>query len=178
MMVGEFNFQPYLKGKRLFLRPIQKNDFDGLFACASDKKLWDGHPAKDRYKEAEFKKWFQRALKSRSALIVINVSINKIIGSSRFYVVDSEPSDISIGYTFIHRSYWGGATNSLLKKIMLDYAFKYYETVWFHIAPSNIRSQRAIEKIGAVFSHEKDSLLSGKCEPWLFYKIKKSNHKP
>ena len=36
-----------------------------------------------------------------------------------------------------------------MKKLMLDHAFKFVETVIFHIGDKNIRSQKAIEKLGA-----------------------------
>lgn len=47
--------------------------------------------------------------------------------------------------------------------------------VWFHIAPTNIRSQKATQKIGGVFSHKKNANISGKYVPWMFYKIEKEN---
>ena len=98
---------------------------------------------------------------------------NEIIGSSRFYTDDIEPDSISIGYTFLSRKYWGGKTNFKLKKLMLDYAFNYFNCVWFHIDPSNIRSQKATQKIGGVFSHQKIAQISVEPEDWLFYKIEK-----
>ena len=173
--MDSFNFQPVLKGETISLRPIHESDFDGLFDSASDKKLWEGHPVKNRYKADEFKKWFKSALESDSALVILDQLTNRIIGSSRFYVVNSEHDDISIGYTFISRQYWGGKTNYEVKKTMLTYAFKYFKVVWFHIAPSNIRSQKATQKIGGIFSYEKNSNISGKFEPWMFYKIEKEN---
>ena len=174
-MIVNFNFQPVLTGESIVLRPIDKNDFDGLFNCASDKKLWEGHPSKDRYKETEFRKWFKNAIESNSTLVILDKLTDQIIGSSRFYVVDSDPDDISIGFTFIARQYWGGKTNYELKKLMLNYAFKYFNVVWFHIDPSNIRSQKATQKIGGVFSHEVNSNISGKLIPYMFFKIEKEN---
>ena len=173
-MVDNFNFQPILKGETISLRPIHESDFNGLFDCASDEKLWEGHPSKNRYKETEFKKWFVSAIES-DAIVILYKLTNKIIGSSKFYVVDSDPDDISIGFTFIARQYWGGKTNYELKKLMLAYAFKYFNVVWFHIAPSNIRSQKATQKIGGVFSHEISANISGKKIPYMFFKIEKAN---
>jgi RimJ/RimL family protein N-acetyltransferase len=37
-----------------------------------------------------------------------------------------------------------------MKRLMLDHAFKFVDTVLFYIGPNNRRSQRAVEKIGAV----------------------------
>lgn len=170
-----FNFQPTLSGKNVSIRPLFENDFSALYRCASDKKLWEGHPAKDRFKEVEFKKWFKSAVESNATVVFVNNITNDLIGSSRFYTVNSEPTDISIGYTFLERRYWGGKTNFELKQLMLDYAFNYYSSVWFHIAPSNIRSQKATQKIGGVFSHEAVASISGEPQDWLFYKIDKNS---
>lgn len=172
-MFDSFNFQPDLLGENITLRPLRESDFDGLFSCASDKKIWEGHPSKNRYKESEFKKWFSSAIESDAAIVILDKKQNKIIGSSRFYIEASTPNEISIGYTFISRQYWGGKTNYEVKKLMLDYAFNYFNVVWFHISPSNIRSQKATQKIGSVFVCQKNSDLSGKSEPWLFYKMEK-----
>lgn len=174
-MIENFSFQPVLKGETVALRPIHEGDFDALFDCASDKKLWQGHPAKDRYKADQFKKWFKSAIESDATVVILDKLTDKIIGSSRFYVVNSEPDDISIGYTFIARQYWGGKTNLEVKTLMLAYAFQYFNVAWFHIAPSNIRSQKAIKKIGGIFSHQENSNISGKPEPCMFYKIEKQN---
>jgi RimJ/RimL family protein N-acetyltransferase len=174
-MISTFDFQPVLNGGDISIRPLIDNDFDELYNCASDKKLWEGHPAKERYKKGEFLKWFKSAMQSNSTVVFLDNVTNKLIGSSRFYIIDLAPNDISIGYTFLDRNYWGGKTNFELKKLMLDYAFSHFDRVWFHIAPSNIRSQKATEKIGGVFSHEKIAQISGKPDHWLFYKIEKNN---
>lgn len=172
-MISTFNFQPVLTGANVSIRALDINDFDSLYKCASDKKLWEGHPAKDRYKKLEFEKWFKDALESNTTIVFLDNVTRNIIGSSRFYVNDDAPEDISIGYTFLARSYWGGKTNFELKKLMLDYAFTYFNSVWFHIAPSNIRSQKAVEKIGGIFAYEKVSSISGSPDKWLFYQIGK-----
>ena len=52
--------------------------------------------------------------------------------------------------TFLARSHWGGTYNGEMKRLMLAHAFRFVESVLFLIGPRNVRSQRAIEKIGAV----------------------------
>ncbi len=172
-MNARFNFQPTIQGKNISLRPLEESDFDALYSCASDKKIWEGHPRTDRYKLSEFETYFQTAIKSKAFVAVFENTSGKIIGTSKFYVSDSIPDDISIGFTFLVRAHWGGKTNSDLKTLMLDYAFKYFDTVWFHIGATNIRSQKATEKIGATFSHEETLDISGKDEVWFCYKISK-----
>ena len=72
------------------------------------------------------------------------------MGCTRFYDFDENDSSVLIGYTFIGRQFWGKGYNKALKKIMLDYAFQFVDKVFFHIGAQNIRSQKAIEKIGAI----------------------------
>ncbi len=60
---------------------------------------------------------------------------------------------MAIGYTFIGRAYWGGDINGRVKSLMLNHAFESVDKVWFHVDPSNIRSQKAVMKLGASYSH-------------------------
>ena len=58
---------------------------------------------------------------------------------------------VRLGYTFLARQYWGTGANQLIKRVLLDYSFKYVESVYFDIGESNLRSIKATEKLGAVF---------------------------
>ena len=112
--------------------------------------IWEQHPVNDRHKEEVFKEFFRDALESKGTLVVVDSSERQIIGSSRFHGYDQERSEIEIGWTFLTRSHWGGIYNGEIKQLMLSHAFKYIDTVVFLIGLQNIRSQRAIEKIGAL----------------------------
>jgi RimJ/RimL family protein N-acetyltransferase len=57
---------------------------------------------------------------------------------------------VEIGWTFLARSHWGGRYNGEMKTLMLRHAFRFVGTVIFVIGTRNLRSQRAVEKIGAV----------------------------
>ena len=74
----------------------------------------------------------------------------QIIGSTRFYGYDPEKTEIEIGWTFLARKYWGGRYNREMKELLLDHAFKFVENVVFLVGEHNIRSQKAMEKIGAI----------------------------
>ena len=75
---------------------------------------------------------------------------DQVIGSSRFHAYDPERSEIEIGWTFLARSRWGGLYNREMKQLMLRHAFRFVKKVVFLVGPQNLRSQRALEKIGAV----------------------------
>jgi N-acetyltransferase len=145
-----FDFQPTLKGELLELRPLRAEDFHGLYAAASDPLIWEQHPVRDRYKEEIFRGFFREALESGAALIAIDSKDGQVIGSSRFHGYDEETSEIEIGWTFLARSHWGGVYNREMKRLMLQHAFEFVKSVIFLIGPQNVRSQRAIEKIGGV----------------------------
>jgi RimJ/RimL family protein N-acetyltransferase len=143
-----FDLQPVLKGELLELRPLRVEDFDELYAVASDPLIWEQHPSSDRYQEEVFKIFFREALESGGALIAIDSKDGRVIGSSRFHGYDKEKSEIEIGWTFLARSHWGGVYNREMKELMLRNAFKFVNSVVFLIGPRNLRSQKAVEKIG------------------------------
>lgn len=129
---------------------MRQEDFDDLYAVASDPLIWEQHPARDRYKIEVFTKFFREGLDSGGALVAIDSSNGRIVGSSRFHGYDPARSEIEIGWTFLARSHWGGAYNREMKHLMLKHAFQFVESVVFLVGPQNFRSQRAMEKIGGV----------------------------
>ncbi|NQV41364.1 MAG: GNAT family N-acetyltransferase [Candidatus Marinimicrobia bacterium] len=163
-----FDAQPTLTGVNLRLRPLRANDFDDLFAVASDPLIWEQHPASNRYIPAVFKTLFQESMESGGALIVQDVQSQQAIGSSRFHGYDEAKSEVEIGWTFLARSYWGGRYNAELKHLMLEHAFQFVRSVVFLVGPHNIRSQRAVEKIGGV---QDGSRFDGSGRESIVYKI-------
>jgi N-acetyltransferase len=143
-----FDLQPVLKGDLLQLRPLRPEDWDDLYAVASDPLIWEQHPISDRYKEEVFEGFFREALESGGALIAIDSNDDRVIGSSRFHGYDEENSEIEIGWTFLARSCWGGIYNREMKELMLRHAFRFVKSVIFVVGPQNMRSQRAMQKIG------------------------------
>jgi RimJ/RimL family protein N-acetyltransferase len=145
-----FDLQPVLKGELLELRPLRAEDFEELYAVASDPLIWEQHPASDRYREDVFREFFRGAMESGGAFVVVDSATGRFIGSTRFHAYDEEESEIEIGWTFLARSHWGGRYNGEMKRLMLEHAFRFVESVVFLVGPENYRSQRAVEKIGGV----------------------------
>jgi N-acetyltransferase len=144
----DFDLQPNLRGDLIELRPLSDGDFEELYLAASDPLIWQQHPLPDRYKEPIFRSFFAEALESRGAFVAIDSKTQKIIGSSRYYELDTARSQVVIGYTFLKRDYWGGVYNREMKRLMLEHAFKYVAIVQFHVDETNLRSQKAMAKIG------------------------------
>ena len=87
---------------------------------------------------------------SGGALAVFDRATGAMIGSSRYNAYDPIAREVEIGWTFLARSNWGGRYNGEMKSLMLRHAFRFVESVVFLIGPQNVRSQRAIERIGGV----------------------------
>lgn len=172
----KIDLQPNLYGSTINLRPLEGEDFEALYLAASDPKIWELHPDSERYQRDVFqKRFFTSALASGGALVIEQANSNRVIGSSRYYEWNPQKKEISIGYTFIERDHWGKGTNKELKKLMLDHIFKWAAVVWFHVGKNNMRSRRAVEKLGAELSYEKDRELEGKPFTQLYYRLEASN---
>jgi RimJ/RimL family protein N-acetyltransferase len=166
--------QPHLVGERTELRPLRAEDWEALFAAASDPLIWEQHPAHDRYKEEVFREYFRGALESGGAFAVIDRASQGIIGSTRYCNYDAAQSEIEIGWTFLIRSHWGGKYNGEMKRLMLDHAFRFVRNVVFQVGPENMRSRRAVEKIGGVLVGHRDTDLNGTTVRHVLYRIKTS----
>ena len=145
----DFDLQPTLDGSLVRLRPLAAEEFEALYAVASDPLIWEQHPEPLRYRREVFQKFFDGAIASKGAFAAINVASGKMIGSSRYYDFSPEQREVKIGYTFVGREFWGRGYNPEMKKLMLDHAFRHVDRVSFEIGECNIRSQTAIRRIGA-----------------------------
>ena len=143
------HWQPTLEGELLSLHPLREDDWDALFAVARDPLIWAIHPAHDRWQEPVFRAFFDDALAQQGALAVVDRASGVLIGSSRWQGFDPcDGGSVEIGWTFLARSHWGGSYNRELKRLMLRHAFERVARVVFRIGEDNLRSRRAIEKIG------------------------------
>ena len=143
------NRQPAeLKNEWVSLIPLSPTHFDQLYEVAKDPLIWEQHPNPDRYKQDVFQTYFRGAIESGGAFLITDYS-GIVIGCTRFYDFAPEQSEVKIGYTFFSRNCWGKPYNKNTKMLMLQYAFKFVDKVVFHVGASNIRSQKAMEKIGA-----------------------------
>jgi RimJ/RimL family protein N-acetyltransferase len=174
MIKVQINFRPdILEDELTRLIPLQENDFERLYTVASDPLIWEQHPTSDRYKREVFKLFFDGAVESRTAFLIFEKVTNELIGSTRYYDYKADVPSIAIGYTFLARKYWGGSHNKSVKKLMINYAFQYVDSIFFHIGANNIRSQKAILKIGAKKVNEVDFDYYGKKLLHYEYEIKK-----
>ena len=157
------------------LRPLQPIDLEPLFSVASDPLIWEQHPNPDRYRRDVFETYFKGALASGGAFLIRDVR-GEVVGCSRFYEFDSDLREVKIGYTFFARQCWGQPYNRSTKRLMLDHAFLYVDQVLFHVGANNIRSQKAMDKLGAELTGQEDVAYYGEQPRTNFvYRIRKSD---
>ena len=148
--LASFDLQPTLRGKLVELRPLRADDFDRLYAVARDPLIWEQHPERNRHEEEVFRKFFREGMQSGGAFLVLDAADGGVIGCTRYFGYSEETSEIEIGWTFLARSHWGGRYNREMKELLLRHAFRFVDRVVFIVGPENLRSRRAVEKIGGV----------------------------
>ena len=165
--------QPVLEGERLYLRPLKPDDWEAVFAVASDPLLWALHPAHDRWQEPVFRTFFDDALANRGALVVIEKSTREVIGSSRFQGYDAaDGGSVEIGWTFLARRLWGSGRNAEMKRLMLAHALQYVERVQFRVGETNVVSRGAMKNIGGRLTDQTDiTILAGEPIVHVVYEI-------
>lgn len=167
----DFDLQPLLRGERLILRPVRPDDREPLWQVARDPLLWALHPDKTRCEPAGFARFFEAALECGSALVVLDAATQRVIGSSRFYDWDPGAREVAIGYTFLAREFWGGYANRDMKQLMIAHAARWAERIWFHVGKHNLRSRRAMEKIGAMAAFEGLRPQNGEMIEFVYYRV-------
>ncbi|MEP5152587.1 GNAT family N-acetyltransferase [Planktotalea sp.] len=164
-----------LADELLDLRPMKSEDFAALYRAASDPLIWAGHPAKNRFEEDVFRGYFDGLLEAGGTYVVRLKETQCVIGCSRYYIAEDAPADVAIGFTFLTRDQWGGETNFHLKTLMFEHAFQVHERVWLHIAPDNIRSQKAAERLDAQHMPNVEITLLGQKSKNFAYVFDKQN---
>jgi len=143
------DIQPTLQNDSVLLSPLRPEDFEALYRVASDPKVWEQHPNRDRWQREVFQKFFQGAIESKGAFKIIDKASGEVAGSTRYYDYDPAAGRILIGYTFYGTKYWGSGLNPAVKRLMLDHIFSFVDKVHFHVGATNFRSQVAIQRLGA-----------------------------
>jgi RimJ/RimL family protein N-acetyltransferase len=169
------DLQAHLIGNTIKLIPLQADHWSSLMQAASDPLIWQLHPEPLRYLPEVFQSVFAGGLKSGGAFLICDKLTDEVLGTTRYYDFDAKNKAVAIGYTFLVRSRWGGATNTELKQLMLAHAFAAVETVWFHVGENNLRSRRAVEKLGGIYQKTEQESASGQIRPTVFYALTKAN---
>jgi N-acetyltransferase len=171
MTAHPFDFQPILKGEKLLIRPLREDDFEALYAVASDPEIWAMHPYYDRYKRDVFESFFEEAIASRGAFALIDKADGAIIGSSRYSRYDPDPNTVEIGWTFFACSHWRTGHNREAKALMINHALPHVDAIIFQIGATNFRSRTAVERLGAVLVDAYLRHYRGEAQDYVAYRL-------
>jgi len=174
-MAPDFDFQPRLSGDGVELRPLTTNDREALYKAVGVPRVWEAHPAYDRWKPEKFAPYFDGLLALDGALAIIDTNSDQLAGTSSFYTCPDIHGGIAIGYTVIGMDWRGSGMNQRMKAAVLNHVFRMRDECWFHVAPSNLLSQNAMTKLGAKMMYEADLELSGQIPHYLCYRIARTD---
>ncbi|WP_035959009.1 GNAT family N-acetyltransferase [Bryobacter aggregatus] len=139
------------------LRPLALNDVEALWPQASEAEIWKYMRGGLQDSPERLQHWVQTALAKRDQgieypFVTLDSSSRQIAGSTRFLTIDPPNRSLEIGGTWLGREFRGTAINLNAKYLMLCFAFESLGCVrvQFRTDSRNLRSQQAIEKLGAV----------------------------
>lgn len=146
-----------LEGKNVLLEPLTSDHFPELKILASDKRIWEFYSYDCSVPEV-FDREFDKALEERAKnnqfpFVVFYKPHGRIIGSTRLLYLQPAHCKLEIGWTWLHPDYWHTAVNAECKSLLLTYAFETMKAIRVQLKTDeiNLRSRKAIEKIGAKF---------------------------
>lgn len=101
-----------------------------------------------------------------------------MIGSSRYYIFRPASKDITIGYTFLTRDYWGSTYNREIKHLMMSHIYQWVDTIYFTVGVNNLRSRRAMANIGGqLLTPEETEQRKVALQGSVIFEIKKKDFK-
>ncbi|PWV94491.1 RimJ/RimL family protein N-acetyltransferase [Paenibacillus cellulosilyticus] len=145
-----------LEGKRIELLPLQTEHLSPLFQAARDPQIWELYPTAIRSEE-DMQAFIAKAIEARERkeqfpFAVFDKQLGKVVGSTRFLRISEENNNLNIRSTWYAPEVWRTRVNTEAKYLMLRHAFETLAVNRVEIitTPDNLRSQRAIERLGAV----------------------------
>jgi RimJ/RimL family protein N-acetyltransferase len=147
-----------LRGKSVYLQPLRPQDKETLRPLAKDERLWEFTKTLliDDHFDQQFDDYFLLAMRppetGNQAFVIRRTSDDEVIGMTRTFMIEPKERRLEIGHTWYIPSVWGKVHNKECKLLLLQYIFEAlkFNRVEFKVAHQNIRSQRAVEKIGGV----------------------------
>jgi len=148
-----------LRGRHVYLEMLLPGHRDIIRPLARDERIWEFNKMLliDENYDKMFDAYFNMALDKlvmggQQSFVIRQVTDNSVIGMTRLYEISEKDKLATIGYTWYVPSVWGKIHNKECKLLLLQYIF---ETLQFNraelrVAHQNIRSQKAVEKIGGV----------------------------
>lgn len=144
-----------LENEIVKLKPLELNDLSGILKAASYPEIWT-HMSTTIKQMEDVNNFVENALlmrrkKTEFPFVIVDKKTGEIIGSTRFMDIDDTHQRVEIGTTWLTPAYWRSAINTNCKYLLLQYCFEilHLQRVQIKTDHENVRSQKAIERIGA-----------------------------
>lgn len=145
-----------LEGRRVKLVPLELEHTRSLFEVAQNPNIWEQYPISiesyDQMQNFVIKALEGRRQKEQFPFSVYDKELNKFVGSTRYLRISEANNNLNIGSTWYNPIVWRTRVNTETKYLMLKYAFETLNVNRVEIITTseNYRSQKAIERLGAV----------------------------
>lgn len=145
-----------VEDERVRIEPLEEKHFELLLPTAMETMIWEFTMAKINSAE-DFRKYIDTALEERKQhrsypFAIFDKVQNEYLGCTRFGNVDLRNRKVEIGWTWLHPRLHGTGFNKHCKFLLLRFCFEQLQLIRVELKTSslNIRSQKAMLKIGAV----------------------------
>jgi RimJ/RimL family protein N-acetyltransferase len=138
------------------MEPLSFDHANGLVAASADGDLGMlNYTATPHADAASIDAYIRAALAAQDAGTMLPFAVlrenGELLGSTRYYDIDPSVPTLAIGYTWYRASAQRTHVNTACKRLLLGHAFETLgmRTVYLHTSHHNLRSQAAIERLGA-----------------------------
>ncbi|MBV8252650.1 MAG: GNAT family N-acetyltransferase [Chitinophaga sp.] len=145
-----------LESRRILLVPLVEQEIDQIVASSLDERIWTYLPIQGT--ASDIRTALQEAIQARAQqtqypFSIVDKQTGQTIGTTRLLKLDPINRTLEIGWTWYLPIYWGTGYNEECKLLLLNYCFEDLKTirVAFIAGEKNIRSRKAIERLGAKF---------------------------
>ena len=143
-----------LEGPTLRLEPLSLDHVHGLWPHAGPEVFeWLADLPRDETYEA-FRDWMEEILRKPASLTyaMLLASTRELVGVSGYLDIRPDHRGVEIGRTWIGQAYQGSQVNPESKYLLFRHAFETLGAIRVQLKTDlrNLRSQRAVEKLGAV----------------------------
>lgn len=146
-----------LTGQHVRLEPLSESHAADLYEAGSDPQVWAFLWREALTSEADAREWIAGAIKTAATggecpFAIIDLASGRAVGSTRYMDIVAADRRLEIGWTWLAQAYWRSAVNTECKWLLLTYAFETLKCLRVQLKTDlrNERSQRAIERLGAV----------------------------
>ncbi|WP_419886597.1 GNAT family N-acetyltransferase [Paenibacillus sp. B-A-8] len=145
-----------LEGTTIKLVPMDESHVEGLARVLRNPNIWEFTWRKitsdEQVQDLITTAFANQTNGSQFPFVIIEQASGQIVGTTRIMHPDLVHRNAEIGCTWISPEYWRTSVNTEAKSLLLHYCFEELKLVRveFTVVASNLRSQRAVERLGAV----------------------------